>query len=173
MNNVFYIHGLRLVLVFLTQVLVFRQATYSLEGIAFVHILYYPMAFLMLPIKTSRSLVLLIAFVFGLSLDFFYDSPGVHAATCVFTAYARSIVIAFLEPFHGYGIDDSPTIHRLGLGWYISFMSVLLLIHIFTYFSLEAFSLVYFFSIFINSLFSFFASFVAIFISQFLFRFKH
>ena len=173
MNNVLYIHGLRLVLVFLAQVLIFRQATYSLEGIAFVHILYYPMAFLMLPIKTSRSLVLLIAFLFGLCLDFFYNSPGIHAATCVFTAYVRTLVIAFLEPFHGYSLDDSPTIHRLGLGWYVSFMSILLLVHVFTYFSLEAFSLVYFFSIFINSLFTFFASFAAIFISQFLFRFKH
>jgi hypothetical protein len=173
MNKLIQIHVVRLILVFLAQVLIFKQATYSLGGVVFVHILYYPMAFLMLPVKTPKALVLLIAFVFGLGLDFFYNSPGVHAATSVFTAYFRFVVIAFLEPFNGYGADDSPTIHKLGLGWFVSYMSVLLLFHIFTYFSIEAFSFVYFFTIFINSLFSFFVSFIAIFISQFLFRFKY
>jgi hypothetical protein len=173
MSKTVQIHLLRLVLVFLAQILVFKQATYTLGGIAFIHILYYPIAFLMLPIKTPKALTMLVAFVFGLGLDFFYNSPGVHAAACVFSAYVRTLVFALLEPFSGYGPEDSPTINTMGFGWFVSYISVVLLVHIFTYFSIEAFSFVYFFRIFINSLFSFFASFVAIIISQFLFRFKH
>lgn len=173
MNRTVQIHLIRIILVFLAQVLVFKQATYSLGGVAFIHILFYPVAFLMLPVKTPKGLTMVIAFLLGLGLDFFYNSPGVHAAASVFSAYFRSLVIALLEPFSGYGTDDSPTIHTFGFGWFVSYMSIVLLVHIFTYFSIEAFSFVYFFSIFINSLFSFFASFIAIIISQFLFRFKH
>ncbi len=131
------------------------------------------MAILLLPVKTTRSLLLIIAFVFGICLDIFYDSPGIHAAALVFTAYVRNIVIALLEPFSGYNIDDVPTIKQLGFSWFISYISILLLIHFFVYFSIEAFSFVYIFEIFLSSVFSFICSFIVVMIIQFIFNTKY
>lgn len=131
------------------------------------------MAILLMPIKTTRTILLIAAFCFGLLLDMFYDSPGVHAAALVFTAYIRNIVIVLIEPFAGYNIDDVPTIKQLGVGWFFSYISITLFLHCFVYFSIEAFSFVYIFEIFLNSVSSFFATFILVIILQFIFRTKY
>lgn len=158
---------------FLAQIWIFKQITFSIGGVANIHFLIYPMAILLMPIKTSRATLLIIAFLFGLALDMFYDSPGVHAAALTFTAYIRNIIIALLEPFSGYNIDDVPTIKQHSLAWYVSYISIALIIHFFVYFSIEAFSFVYFFEIFLNSIFSFIVTFIVIMILQFIFRTKY
>ena len=126
-----------------------------------------------MPIKTPRGVLLLSAFVMGLALDMFYDSVGIHAATLVFTAYIRNIVIALLEPYDGYNMSDVPTIKNLGIGWVVSYLSITLLIHIFVYFSIEAFSYVFFFEIFLNTIFSFIVSFIVILVAQFIIQTKY
>lgn len=158
---------------FFSQIWIFKQASFPIGNISNVHFLIYPMAILLLPVKTTRSLLLIIAFVFGICLDMFYDSPGIHAAALVFTAYIRNIVIALLEPFSGYNIDDVPTIKQLGFSWFISYISILLLLHFFVYFSIEAFSFVYIFEIFLSSVFSFICSFIVVMIIQFIFNTKY
>lgn len=164
---------IRVLLLFVAQVLIFKQITFSLGGFASIHCLIYPMAILLLPVKTNRSVLLVLAFLFGISLDMFYDSPGVHTATLVLTAYLRQVIIAFLEPFDGYNMDDVPTIKKMGLAWFVSYISIALLLHIFVYFSIEAFSFVYFFEIFLNTIFSFIFSFVTVLILTFIFRTKY
>jgi hypothetical protein len=124
----------------------------------------------MLPLKTPKALVLLLAFILGMSIDAFYNSPGVHAASLVFTAYIKEFILGFLEPFEGYNKDDYPTIHKMGIGWYMSFVSILMLIHTFIYFSIEAFTFVYFFDIFLNTVFSFIVSFLLIMLTQLILR---
>ncbi|MBK8517440.1 MAG: hypothetical protein IPL55_14490 [Saprospiraceae bacterium] len=173
MNRVVQTNLIRFILIFLAQIWIFKQITFSLGGVANIHFLIYPMAILLLPIKTSKTILLILAFVLGMTLDMFYDSPGVHAAALVFTAYIRNIVIALLEPFAGYNIDDVPTIKQLSLGWFVSYVSITLFIHIFVYFSIEAFSFVFFFEIFLNTIFSFIVTFIVIIILQFIFRTKY
>lgn len=164
---------IRVILIFIAQVLIFKQITFSLGGFASIHCLIYPMAILLMPVKANRSLLMVISLIFGLGLDMFYDSPGVHAATLVLTAYLRPLVIAFLEPFEGYNIDDVPTIRQMGIGWFVSYVSILLLLHVFVYFSVEAFSFVYFFEIFLNTIFSFIFSFLTIMILMLIFKTKY
>lgn len=172
MNRVITTNIIRIVLLFFGQIWIFKQATFSIGNISNVHFLIYPLAILLLPVKTTRAALLIIAFIFGLALDMFYDSPGIHAAALVFTAYIRNIVIALLEPFSGYNMDDVPTIKSMGLSWFISYISILMLLHFFVYFSIEAFSFVYFFEIFLNTVFSFICSFIVVMIIQFIFNTK-
>ncbi len=173
MSNTITTNVIRYILLFLAQVLIFKQITFSLGGIAYIHFIIYPLAILLMPVKTPKAVLLLSAFIMGLSLDMFYDSVGIHAASLVFTAYIRNIIIAFLEPFDSYNTDDVPNIKTFGLGWFISYISICLLIHIFVYFSIDAFSYVYFFEIFLNTIFSFIVSFLVILITQFIFRTKY
>jgi hypothetical protein len=120
--------------------------------------------------KTPKALVLFIAFIYGLGIDAFYNSPGVHAATMVFSAYIKEIVFKFLEPFEGYNINDVPTIKKMGMAWYVSFISFILIIHCFVYFSIESFTFVYLIEILMNTIFTFIASFVLIMLFQLIFR---
>jgi hypothetical protein len=142
-------------------------------GVAYVHFIIYPLAILMMPVGVPKPLVLITAFFSGIIVDMFYDSPGVHAAALVITAYFRPLLLAFLEPYEGYKPDDVPSIYNFGFGWFVSYMSLALLVHIFMYFSIEAFSLVYFFEIFLNSIFSFFVSFLVIMTIHLIFRSKY
>jgi hypothetical protein len=173
MNKTISTNIIRAIILFLAQIIVFKQVTFSLGGMAFIHFLIYPMVILLMPIKTPRPVLLLTAFVFGLGLDMFYDSIGIHAAALVFTAYVRNLVIAFFEPVEGYNVNDVPTIKNMGIAWFVTYTSILLLFHIFVYFSIEAFSFVYIFEIFLNSIFSFIISFIVIIILQFLIRTKY
>ena len=173
MNKVFRSNLIRISLLLLAQVLIFKHIAFSMGGVAYVHFIIYPLAILMIPVGVPKPLVLITAFLSGIIVDIFYDSPGVHAAALVFTAYFRPLVLAFLEPYEGYKPDDVPSIYNFGFGWFVSYMSLALLVHIFTYFSVEAFSLVYFFKIFLNSIFSFFVSFLVIMTIHLIFRSKY
>src|SRR5215471_18241315 len=57
--------------------------------------LYY-LFILWLPFNISRSALMLVSFVYGLTLDYFTRTPGLHAAACVLIAYLRPFVINLL-----------------------------------------------------------------------------
>jgi len=59
--------------------------------------LYY-LFILWLPFATPRFWLLVIGFMTGLSLDYFTQTPGLHAAACLLIAYIRPFVINLLLP---------------------------------------------------------------------------
>ena len=59
--------------------------------------LYY-LFILWLPFRTPRIALLLIAFFYGLILDAFLHTPGLHAAACTLIAYLRPFIISLLLP---------------------------------------------------------------------------
>ena len=58
----------------------------------------YFLFLLWLPFSISRIGLLVIAFITGLTLDFFTMTPGLHAAACLLMAYVRPFVINILTP---------------------------------------------------------------------------
>lgn len=59
--------------------------------------LYY-LFILWIPFSISRIGLLFIGFVTGMALDYFTNTPGLHAAPCVLIAYLRPFVINILSP---------------------------------------------------------------------------
>ncbi len=155
------------------QVLGLSRIDLTSGDFSYVHLLIYPYALLLLPINTNKVFSLVIALFTGLFVDMFYNSPGVHASALVFTMYMRSMVINFLEPYEGYNTGVSPTMTNLGFSWFVSYISILLFGHLLFYFSIEAFSFIYFFDILLNTIFSFIPSMILILLLQILFKPKH
>lgn len=58
----------------------------------------YFLFILWLPFSINRFWLMVIAFLFGLSLDYFTMTPGLHAAVCVLIAYVRPFIINILTP---------------------------------------------------------------------------
>ena len=58
----------------------------------------YFLFILWLPFNINRLLLLIISFIFGLTLDYFTGSPGLHAAPCVLSAYLRPFLLNLLIP---------------------------------------------------------------------------
>lgn len=173
MNKIIWTNVWRFFLLLFIQTLILRRVTFDWNNFGFVHILIYPLFIMMLPIKTPRALVLFLAFLLGIGVDMFYDSLGVHASALVFTAYMRNIIMKILEPYGGYNVEDSPTIKNFGVSWFFTYSSILLFLHVFFYFCVEAFSFVYIFEIMMNTIFSFSISILIIFITQLILRPKY
>lgn len=53
----------------------------------------YFLFILWLPFRIPRLSLTLLGFVFGLCLDFFTKTPGLHAAACTLIAYMRPFMI--------------------------------------------------------------------------------
>lgn len=171
MNSALIIRTLiRSIILILLQGLVFRRLAFHWGDFAYIHIFLYPLIIILLPIRTPRILQILIAFVVGLSVDAFYDSWGIHASALVFTAYIRDYIIKALEPHSGYNVDQSPTLSIMGLGWFLSYVAIFMFVHIFFYFSVEAFSFAFIFEIMMNTVFSFIVSIALLVLVQFIFR---
>ena len=173
MNPVLVKNIVRFITIFLVQVLVLKRVDLSIGTFNYIHIIIYPLIILLLPIRTSRAVILVLSFILGIMIDLFYNSPGIHASAMVFTGFLRGIVLSILEPYEGYNTDDSPTLDTLGIGWFLSYFSILLFAHCFWYFSVEAFSFIYFFDIALNTIFTFIPSILLILVLQLLFKPKY
>lgn len=120
-------HTLRAMLFLLVQVFV-------LHKIPPVHQMVVPYLYFLfiiwLPFNTGRTWLMIIAFLYGLTLDYFLMWPGLHAAPCVLIAYLRPFLVNLLIRQEGaeqsYG---SPSIYSMGWAPYSVLVLVLTFVH--------------------------------------------
>ncbi len=144
MSNTLLRHIIRAVIVILVQVLVLKRIGLGTSWLAQNgEIFIYPLIIFMLPFKMFRHYVLLVGFGLGLTIDIFYDTIGVHAFALTATAYARGILLSYLEPRGGYQLSMNPTMRSLKLNWVFTFTALSLAIHSFLFYTAEIFTFVY------------------------------
>ncbi len=118
---------LRFILFILFQVFILNEVSplhqFIIPYIYFLYILW-------LPFNTNRFVLLLISFAFGLTLDYFTGSAGLHAAPCVLIAYLRPFLLNLLIPQdtteHSY---LEPSIKSMGWAPYSLYVALLTFIH--------------------------------------------
>ncbi len=90
----------------------------------------YFLFILWLPFNILRSGLLLVAFLFGLALDYFTGTPGLHAAPCVLIAYLRPFLINLLISQEGQELNYAePSIKSMGFAPYTLYVLVFTFIH--------------------------------------------
>lgn len=90
----------------------------------------YFLYILWLPFNMSRTNLLLVSFIYGLSLDAFTQTPGLHAAACTMIAYLRGFLISVLIPQEGADQNyKSPSFTSMGWAPYATYVIVLTLLH--------------------------------------------
>lgn len=169
MNSTITVNAIRFFVLLLLQGLVLRNVGSDWINFPYFNLILYPIFIFLLPLRTPKPLVIFLGFLLGISVDLFYHSYGVHASAAVFTAFIRPLALKYLEPRGGYNANHSPTKRRLGLNWYSRYAAFLLLPHLLFYFSIEAFSPVYYIDILLKTIVSFIVSIVFIIIHQLLF----
>jgi hypothetical protein len=170
MNNVIVANILRFAGLVILQGLVFKNIGVGWENFPWLHIVLFPVFILLLPIRTPRALVVFLAFLSGIFVDMLYGTLGVHASAATFIGFIRPTVLSFMEPRSGYNVNHSPTAARMGLGWFMQYASTLFFLHLFFYFSVEAFTFVYILDILLKTVISFIVSMVFVMIYQVLFN---
>ena len=118
---------IRFVLFILVQYYVLFQIRPLHEFIVpYVYYLYV----LWLPFSMGRMSLMLVSFLFGLTLDYFTQTPGLHAAACVMIAYLRGFVVNILIPQEGAEQNyKSPSPVSMGWAPYAVYVLVLTLLH--------------------------------------------
>lgn len=124
-----------IVLVFV-QVFLLKNITLYNIATPYLYILFI----LLLPFETPNVLLFLFAFLLGLTVDAFYDTPGLHAAACVVLALIRVLFISITVQKDGFDNEPEPTLSIMGFRWFFTYAIILTLIHHTFLFLLEAFS---------------------------------
>ena len=137
---------LRFILFVLLQVLIFNK----LNLFNFINPLIYLLFILFFPINISKNYFLFISFIFGLTFDFFDNTGGAHAVSCLTLAYFRPFILKYSfgisYEFQSIKIIDKITPERL------TYFASGIIIHHLIFFSLEIFRFSMFFQILTKSL---------------------
>jgi len=159
---------IRFILLILVQVLIIK----NIELGRFINPFIYVLFIVVLPFETPKWLLLLSAFVLGISVDMFYDTAGMHAAATVFMAYIRPSVLKLFSPRDGYEFGTQPTVQYLGLPWFLSYAGILISLHHLVLFFLEIFRFSEFFSTFFRVIISSVFTMLLVVTAQYLFNRK-
>lgn len=146
MKNIRFI--LYFVIFLLAQVMIFNQFLFQSYLNPYLYILFI----LYLPARSNFSLVLLVAFIMGMTIDFFENSAGVHAAASTLTAFLRPWFLRILQrKLDG---NEKLELKTLGIAPAFAYFLSLLFIHHFALFLIEAFSLSEIATVLLRSLYS-------------------
>lgn len=118
---------IRFIMFILVQVYVLSQIPPLHQFISpYLYFLYI----LWLPFDVPRPALMLIAFIFGLTLDYFLGVPGLHAAPCVLIAYLRPFLINVLISQEGTELNYAePSIKSMGFAPYALYVLVFTFLH--------------------------------------------
>lgn len=125
----------RLFLLLIIQLFVLN----NIRFLGYINPYIYLMFFLMLPVKFPRWLELIIAFVVGLIIDSFLNTPGIHAFSTVLLSFLRAPVINIYTSVEE-GANPEPSFHSFGAAAFIKYVVTLVLIHHFVFYFIEIFS---------------------------------
>lgn len=96
----------------------------------FVKPILYFLFILWLPFSISRSWQMIIAFIFGMCMDYFTGTPGLHAIPCVLIAYLRPFLLNILMPQEKTEVSYAePSIKSLGWMPYAVYVLILTFVH--------------------------------------------
>lgn len=117
----------------------------NLELSVYLNPYIYPLIILSLPLKTTRPILLFMAFGIGLTMDFFLNSAGMHSASLLCLAFMRPFVIQSLSPRSNIPMEDMLSVKNVGISSFFYYTVILIFLHHLVYFFLEIFSMTQFF----------------------------
>jgi hypothetical protein len=151
MNSNILPHVWRFFVLTLFQVLVLKQL--ALSAGSYFNVLIYPLFIFFLPIRIATAYAVLLGFAIGITVDSFYGSLGVHASAGAFSGLIRGVILEAFGPKGGLK-GKEPVFAPQYFGWqsFLQAMGVFMVFHLFFYFSVDAFTFVYFTTITLKTL---------------------
>ena len=125
----------RYMIVMLLQVLLFNQL--QLWGVCHPYI--YILCLLMMPITLPLWVEMVIGAAAGLIMDVFCNSLGIHMAACILLMYIRPYLLGLIVNDKE-RLNEQISLRNLGLGGLIQYVTILVLVHHMTVFTLAAWS---------------------------------
>jgi len=139
---------LKFIVLVLTQVLLLNHV----EFLGYINPYLYILFILTFPFNGNKSLLIILSFLLGLTLDIFGDSGGVHAAACIVIAYLRPILLKF-----SFGVSyeyNTIRINNVDFSQRLIYVTSMVFIHHLVLFSMEIFNINHIMLILKSTLFS-------------------
>lgn len=133
---------LSLIAIDLVQVMILNNI--NLGG--FVNPYLYVLFILILPIEIPNWILIFIAFLLGVLMDVFLNTPGMHASASVFLAFLRPHYLRYLAPREGYEPASLPIPSHFGFSWFFKYVLITVVSHHLFLFFVEAFTFTHFFT---------------------------
>jgi rod shape-determining protein MreD len=137
MSRVLLFNLIRFVVLVLLQVFLLKNISLYNLSVPYLYILFI----LLLPFETPNVLLFALSFLLGLTVDAFYDTPGLHAASCTLLAFVRVLFISITVQKDGFDNEPEPTLGNMGFRWFFTYAAILTIFHHFFLFNLEVFRL--------------------------------
>lgn len=149
------------------------KSSLSILGVPVFIPIIYPLLILLLPVNIHHTLLMVLAFVIGITMDMFSNTPGMHASACLLIAYLRPFV---LNLFLQQQVKDLgatiPSLYKLGFNSFLFYISFMIIIHHLYFYTLQFWSFKNIFTILYKTLLSGLMSVLLILLSQLLFAKK-
>ncbi|WP_017258555.1 hypothetical protein [Pedobacter arcticus] len=126
---------IRYILLVLIQVFLLKNTVLFGLNTPYLYILFI----LLLPFETPNWLLFFLSFLIGLNIDIFNDTVGLHAASCVITAFVRVSITSITVQKDNYESDPEPTLAIMGFRWFFFYALVLTFVHHFFLLNFEVF----------------------------------
>lgn len=156
---------LRFVFLLLVQVTILNHV--GLHN--FINPYLYVLFILLLPLDTPKWMLLSLGFLMGLAVDTFSNTAGMHTAASTFMAFCRPLTLNVVTPRGGYEHEQIPGLKTMGSRWFITYASILVVLHHILLFNIEIFRLSEFFITSVRAVLSSAFTILLIILSQYLF----
>jgi rod shape-determining protein MreD len=137
MSKSVFVNILRFIVLIFIQVFLLKNTGYYNLATPYLYILFI----LLLPFNIPNWFLFLLAFITGLTIDIFYDTPGINAAACTVLAFVRVLFISVTVQKDGFDNEPDPSLGIMGFRWFLFYSVILTFFHHLTLFLLESFSL--------------------------------
>ena len=133
MNNTWVKYIIYFLFIVLLQGLVMNQIQFS----EYFYPMIYIMAILMLPLEATLLLTIIVSLFLGVMVDSVSDTFGLHTSSSLLIGYVRPYFLKFIRPRDGYDNSLLPSIHDMGKSWFLTYVTIMLLLHHLWFFSFE------------------------------------
>jgi hypothetical protein len=137
MSRTILINLIRFILLVFIQVFLLKNITLYNLSTPYLYILFV----LLLPFETPNIVLFALAFLLGITIDSFYDTPGLHTSACVLLALVRILFISITVQKDGFDNEPEPTLSLMGFRWFFTYTLVLTFFHHLFLFNMEVFRL--------------------------------
>jgi rod shape-determining protein MreD len=135
MSRAIIINIIRFVILVFIQVFLLKNITLYNLSTPYMYILFV----LLLPFETPNLVLFALSFILGLTIDAFYDTPGLHTTACVLLAFVRILFISITVQKEGFDNEPEPTLSIMGFRWFFTYALILTVFHHFFLFNMEVF----------------------------------
>lgn len=125
----------------LLQVFVFSRLGISV----YVNPLIYIACIILLPMEIAGALLLVIAFLLGVTIDFLMGMAGINTVATLFAAFCRPTILTYLVGKDEVKDGGVPNVNSIGRKKFLRYAGVMIFLHSSAFFILESLSWDYFY----------------------------